>query len=77
MNLIKWMFRGLVSRLVAMTRLVPFPPHRRDPEVSAKLQVEPIQRTDVPPVPGVEQHTPKDQQHINPAPEMERGHPKR
>lgn len=77
MNMIKWIFRGLVSRLVAMTRLVPFPPHRRDPEVSAKLQVEPIQRTDVPPVPGVEQQTPKDQHHVQPAPDMEHGHPKR
>lgn len=77
MNMIKWIYRGLVSRLIAMTRVLPFPPHRRDPEVSAKLQVEPIQRTDVPPVADAEQHTPGDQHHVQPAPDMEHGHPKR
>ena len=77
MDFVKWIVRGIVSRLAMMTRLLPFPPHRRDPATSAKLQVEPIQRSAPPPTSTGSGEVPGDHQHVNPSPEMERGHPKR
>jgi hypothetical protein len=35
MEMLKWMWRGLLTRIGLMTTLIPPPPHRRDPEVSA------------------------------------------
>ncbi len=77
MNFLKWIARGIVSRIAMMTRVLPFPAHRRDPATSAKTQVEPIQRTAPPPTSSGTTEVPGDQHHVSPAPDMERGHPKR
>jgi len=49
MEMLKWMWRGLLTRLGLMTAQIPPPPHRRDPEVSQLFQVEPIEEHDPPP----------------------------
>ncbi len=49
-EMLKWMWRGLVTRLGLMAGEIPPPPHRRDPEVSRHFQVEPLEEHDLPPV---------------------------
>ena len=67
MEMLKWMWRGLITRLGLMTAEIPPPPHRRDPEVSEIFQVEPIEEHDMLPteVPGAPHG--EAQQHPHPA----------
>lgn len=70
MELLKWMWRGLITRLRLMTAQIPPPPHRRDPDVSEHFQVEPIEEHDMPPqgVAGVADEPKREpQQHPHPA----------
>ena len=83
MEMLKWIWRGLVSRLAMITRLIPAPPHRRDPEVSEHFMVEPPEvhlpppTSHLAPPPGhSDEPEMRPQQHVNPAPELEHGHPK-
>ncbi len=48
--MLKWMWRGLVTRLGLMAGEIPPSPHCRDPEVSKHFQVEPCEEHDLPPV---------------------------
>ena len=48
MEMLKWMWRGLITRLGLMAGEIPPPPHRRDPEVSQHFMVEPIVEDDLP-----------------------------
>ncbi|MDA0270375.1 MAG: hypothetical protein O2798_05920 [Chloroflexi bacterium] len=73
MNFIKWVFRGLVSRLAMMASVVPFPVHRRDPKVSAKFQVEPSTEQSLPPVPAETEGAPDDHHRPPPTTDFERG----
>lgn len=66
--MLKWIWRGLLTRLGMMAAEVPPPPHRRDPEVSQHFQVEREERHDLPPrsVPGDEPRR-EAQHHPHPA----------
>lgn len=84
MQMLKWIWRGLVTRLAMMARLIPPPPHRRDPKVSEHFQVEPPEQHVGPPPPhGVQPRGHADepemqpQQHVHPFPDDTRANPKR
>ena len=74
MEMLKWMWRGLITRLGMMTAQIPPPPHRRDPEVSKHFQVEPIETHDPPPgAVGRAADEPKVEPQAHPHPAERRG----
>jgi hypothetical protein len=72
MEMLKWMWRGLLTRIGLMTAQIPPPPHRRDPEVSALFQVEPIEEHDLPPM-ATGGDDPKQNPQAHPHPAERRG----
>jgi hypothetical protein len=82
-SMLGWIGRGIVRRLGQATSILPFPAHRRTEEVSRLRQVAPPAEHPEPPrpehLPRAHAEDPKarPQQHVNPAPPLEHGHPKR
>ncbi|MGE3855343.1 MAG: hypothetical protein AB7G21_00150 [Dehalococcoidia bacterium] len=70
--MLKWMWRGLLTRIGIMTQQIPPPPHRRDPEVSKHFQVEPVEEQDLPPTEAAGDD-PKQQPQAHPHPAERRG----
>ncbi|MEI7925970.1 MAG: hypothetical protein WCI61_07285 [Chloroflexota bacterium] len=73
MEMLKWMWRGLITRLGLMAGEIPPPPHRRNPEVSAHFQVEPIEEHDLPPTASGEGDEAKHNPQAHPHPAERRG----
>jgi hypothetical protein len=71
-NLTAWIWRGAVDRVLAATRALPGIGNRHPAALDQPPAEDPSLRRaeqDVPPM--------RDQQHVNPADRLERGHPKR
>ena len=67
MEMLKWIWRGLLTRLGMMTAQIPPPPHRRDPKVSQHFQVEPFEEQEMPPSAVAGEPELEAQQHPHPA----------
>lgn len=67
MEMVKWMWRGLLTRLGMMAAQIPPPPHRRDPEVSKHFQVEPFEEQELVPRNVSEERKQAAQHHPHPA----------
>ena len=67
MELLKWIWRGLMRRFGMMASEIPPPPHLRDPEVAEHFLVEPVEEHDTLPAatPGVPEQ--EAQAHPHPA----------
>lgn len=71
--MLKWMWRGLMTRLGLMAAQIPPPPHRRDPEVSQHFQVAPMEEHNPPPGGAVVGDEPKHEPQAHPHPADRRG----
>ena len=68
MGILKWMWRGLITRLGLMAGEIPPPPHLREPE----LQIDPVEEHDLPPS-AVDGDEPERDPQAHPHPAERRG----